>query len=46
MNTDDNADVKSSVTMLQTLLDVLHTILKYVSDVVKKALQVRNLHYR
>ena len=41
MNTDDNTDLKSSVTMLQTLLEVLHTVLKYVSDVVKKALQVR-----
>ena len=33
-------DIKSSTAMLQALLEVLHHVLKYVSEVVRKALQV------
>ena len=40
MNTEDNADLKAPVAVLQLLLDSLHAILKHVSDVVRKALQV------
>ncbi|KAK6166744.1 hypothetical protein SNE40_023371 [Patella caerulea] len=32
-------DIKSATTMLQALLDTLYNILKYVSDIVRKALQ-------
>ena len=41
VNTDDNtADTKAPLNMLSMLLDVLHSVLKYVSEVVRKALQV------
>ena len=40
MNTDPNVDLKSPLNMLQLLLDTLHATLKYVSEVVRKALQV------
>ena len=40
MNTDENADMKAPMNMLLMLLDILHNVLKYVSDVVRKALQV------
>ena len=41
VNTDDNtADIKAPLNMLSMLLDVLHSVLKYVSEVVRKALQV------
>ncbi len=40
MNTEDNADLKAPIAMITTLLEALHGILKYVSDVVRKALQV------
>lgn len=33
-------DSKTAVVMLQMLLDTLNSIFKYVSDVVRKALQV------
>ena len=33
-------DVKTALTMLFTLLDTLSAILRYVSEVVRKALQV------
>lgn len=36
-------DLKTAHSMLQLLLDLLHTILRYVSDVVRKALQVTKL---
>ncbi|CAG5124212.1 unnamed protein product [Candidula unifasciata] len=35
-------DVKTSVMMLLTLLDTLNAILRYVSEVVRRALQVKN----
>jgi len=40
MNSQDNSDLKSATSILSTLLDTLHCTLKYVSDVVRKALQV------
>ena len=41
VNTDDNTtDIKAPLNMLSMLLDVLHSVLKYVSEVVRKALQV------
>ena len=40
MNSDDNSDLKAPIAMITTLLEALHGILKYVSDVVRKALQV------
>uniref|UniRef100_A0A2C9L0L6 Protein kinase domain-containing protein n=1 Tax=Biomphalaria glabrata TaxID=6526 RepID=A0A2C9L0L6_BIOGL len=39
---DGGRDIKTAVTMLLTLLDTLHSILRYVSEVVRKALQVKN----
>ena len=33
-------DVKTAVTMLLTLLDALNAVLRYVSEVVRRALQV------
>ena len=38
---DVNVDVKAPCVMLLSLLDTLHAVLKFVSDVVRKALQVR-----
>ncbi|KAL5018665.1 hypothetical protein ScPMuIL_004387 [Solemya velum] len=38
---DHAADSKTAISMLQTLLDALHNILKYVSEVVRKALQAK-----
>ncbi|GFR84606.1 serine/threonine-protein kinase ULK4 [Elysia marginata] len=35
-------DVKTAVTMLLTLLDALNAVLRYVSEVVRRALQVKN----
>ncbi|BFZ15632.1 hypothetical protein BsWGS_18671 [Bradybaena similaris] len=35
-------DVKTSVMMLLTLLDTLNAILRYVSEIVRRALQVKN----
>ncbi|GFO05468.1 serine/threonine-protein kinase ulk4 [Plakobranchus ocellatus] len=35
-------DVKTAVTMLLTLLDTLNAVLRYVSEVVRRALQVKN----
>ena len=39
-NDSPTSDIKAMLFMLQTLLDTLHGSLKYVSDVVRKALQV------
>ncbi len=43
MQSDDNThrDLKAPHAMLQTLLDTLHALLKYVSEVVRKALQAK-----
>ena len=38
---DVNVHVKAPCVMLLSLLDTLHAVLKFVSDVVRKALQVR-----
>ncbi len=40
MNSEENADMKGPMNMLLTLLETLHSVLKHVSDVVRKALQV------
>ena len=36
-----DTDMKTPAAMLMSLLDTLHAVLKHVSDVVRKALQVR-----
>ena len=41
LSSDTNVDTKAPNAMLLSLLDTLHCILKFVSDVVRKALQVR-----
>ena len=41
LNNDDNTDLKAPMNMLSLLLDVIHSVLKYVSEIVRKALQVR-----
>lgn len=40
LDTEDHADNKIAHSMLQNLLDTLHSMFKYVSEVVRKALQV------
>ncbi|KAK3093040.1 hypothetical protein FSP39_010415 [Pinctada imbricata] len=40
---DEHSDNKSALSMLQTLLDTLHGIFKYVSEVVRKALQSKRV---
>ena len=40
LDTEDHADNKVAHSMLQNLLDTLHSMFKYVSEVVRKALQV------
>jgi serine/threonine-protein kinase ULK4 len=37
---EEKVDLKTASAMLQTLLDTLHGMLKFVSEVVRKALQV------
>ena len=37
---DSGGDSKTVLAMLQTLLETLHSLFKYVSDFVRKALQV------
>ena len=41
LSSDANVDMKAPSVMLLSLLDTLHAVLKFVSDVVRKALQVR-----
>ena len=43
VNSEEQGDSKGPNQMLQTLLDILHHLLKHVSDVVRRALQVRTL---
>ena len=40
LNTENNSDVKMAISVLQNLLEILHCVLKFVSDIVRKALQV------
>ena len=43
MSTKDNIDLKVPSSILVILLESLHSILKYVSDVVRKALQAKKV---
>ena len=42
---DDRVDNKAAVISMTTLIELLHDILKYLSEIVRKALQVRNTSY-